>query len=134
MGAAPSADARAKRKAPPAVCESSKLLRDAVASDDRTLFGGWISWSDTKKNSDIIWAVFFFMVCSSSMLLVNKLIMGYWHLPVTVTLIQLLFACVSLCFVYPQLHVGSWHDAWRWLRAVPLLFAIMLATSMLALK
>jgi len=43
-------------------------------------------------------------------------------------------ASVALC-LFPQfLRVGSWHDAWRWLRAVPLLFAIMLATSMLALK
>merc|ERR1711935_1214453 len=40
----------------------------------------------------------------------------------------------ALC-CFPQfLRVGSWNDAWRWLRAVPLLFAIMLATSMLALK
>jgi len=135
MGGASSADA----KADPAASESSKpdpdekLLQDTV-TPDRTLFGGWISMNEIRKNGDVIWAVIFFMICSSSMLLVNKLIMGYWNLPVTITLIQLLFACVTLCFFPQFLRVGSWNDAWRWLRAVPLLFAIMLATSMLALK
>ena len=136
MGGASSAEAKAE----PTASESSKpdpdekLLQDAVGTGDRTLFGGWISMSEIRKNGDVIWAVIFFMLCSSSMLLVNKLIMGYWNLPVTITLIQLLFACVALC-CFPQfLRVGSWNDAWRWLRAVPLLFAIMLATSMLALK
>jgi drug/metabolite transporter (DMT)-like permease len=140
MGGASSAESRTE----PTASESSKLeadeklLQDAVGTGDRTLFGGWISMSELRKNGDVIWAVLFFMLCSSSMLLVNKLIMGYWNLPVTITLIQLLFACITLCI--PQLcfkeflRVGSWNDAWRWLRAVPLLFAIMLATSMLALK
>jgi drug/metabolite transporter (DMT)-like permease len=129
MGAPPSAETAPKEPDP-----DEKLLQDAVGPTNRTLFGGWISMSALRKHSEVIWAVIFFMITSSSMLLVNKLIMTFWNLPVTITLIQLLFACVTLCCFPWLLRVGSWHDAWRWLRAVPLLFAIMLATSMLALK
>ena len=129
MGAASSAETAPKEPDP-----DEKLLQDAVGPTNRTLFGGWISMSSLRKHGEVIWAVIFFMITSSSMLLVNKLIMTYWNLPVTITLIQLLFACVALCCFPWLLRVGSWYDAWRWLRAVPLLFAIMLATSMLALK
>ena len=129
MGAASSAETAPKEPDP-----DEKLLQDAVGPTNRTLFGGWISMSTLRKHGEVIWAVIFFMITSSSMLLVNKLIMTYWNLPVTITLIQLLFACVALCCFPWLLRVGSWYDAWRWLRAVPLLFAIMLATSMLALK
>merc|ERR1740127_221909 len=78
MGGASSAEAKAE----PTADESSKpdpdekLLQDAVGTGDRTLFGGWISMSEIRKHGDVIWAVIFFMLCSSSMLLVNKRIMG----------------------------------------------------------
>merc|ERR1719502_326314 len=67
------------------------------------------------------------------MLLVNKAVMIVWDLPITVTVIQLAFCSVVLACCPWLLRVGSWRDARRWAVAVPWLFAVMLATSMLAL-
>ena len=134
MGASSSSEAQPAPSDTKPSTESSSLLSDAVNTENRTIFGGWISWQSIKKHGDVIFAVVFFMICSSSMLLVNKVIMTIWDLPVTVTLIQLVFACIAIALFPSSLRIGSRRDAWRWLRLVPLLFAIMLATSMLALR
>lgn len=111
----------------PPPSESTKLVGDAAASEPVGLK------AMIKHHSELIFAVAFFMCCSSGMLLVNKAVMLEWNLPITVTIIQLAFCCVSLCFFPWTLRVGSWADARRWAIAVPWLFAVMLATSMLAL-
>jgi len=90
-----------------------------------------------KRNSALIFAIVFFMICSSGMLLVNKAVLLTWDLPITVTIFQMVFCSLYLVATDPftkQLRVGSWADARRWAIWVPTLFAAMLATSMLALN
>lgn len=91
-----------------------------------------------KHSSGLIFAVVFFMICSSGMLLVNKAVMNIWDLPITVTIIQMAFCaatvgCSNICFP-GTVKVGKWADARRWALWVPFLFALMLASSMLALS
>jgi len=94
-------------------------------------------FDSVKRNSSLIFAIVFFMICSSGMLLVNKAVLLTWDLPITVTIFQMAFCSVYLVVTDPftkQLRVGSWADARRWALWVPTLFAAMLATSMLALN
>ena len=87
-----------------------------------------------KYHSGLIFAVVFLMACQSGMLLVNKAVMIVWDLPITITLIQMAFTdLVIVSLFWWTLRVGSWADVRRWALWVPQLFAMMLATSMLAL-
>ena len=74
-----------------------------------------------------------FMVCSASMMLVNKRVVQIFEAPVTILEMQLLFTVAVLCtFFFWDLKFGSKRDVWRWARAVPLLYAGMLSSSMIA--
>ena len=79
----------------------------------------------------------FYMCSSMGMMIFNKLVLRAIRLPIAVCIVQMAFTVCAL-FALPglrsSLHFGSLRDAWRWGRIVPLLFAIMLVTSMLALK
>jgi len=102
-----------------------------------------------KQNAEIIFAVIFLMFCQSGMLIINKGVMIVWDLPITITIIQMAFASVVLLSLSKTLlgekgivtlRIGKnddgslkWNDVRRWSLAVPWLFALMLATSMLAL-
>jgi len=75
-----------------------------------------------------------FMVCSASMMLVNKQVVGRtFHTPLIVLDIQLAFAALVLpmCFFW-AMRFGSSRDVWRWVRVVTPLYAGMLASSMIA--
>ena len=82
-------------------------------------------------------AIILYMASSAGMTIVNKLAVRALPLPLLVTVVQMLFTVLCLVAV-PALrkavHFGSARDAWRWGRAIPPLFAMMLATSMLALR
>jgi len=85
---------------------------------------------------ELVAAVCFFMAASAGMMIVNKLVLRGSHLPITIVIIQMLFTVATLVVVPGMrnaIHFGSTRDVWRWARAVPPLFALMLATSMLAL-
>ena len=69
-----------------------------------------------KRNSALIFAIVFFMICSSGMLLVNKAVLLTWDLPITVTIFQMVFCSLYLLATDPitkALRVGSWADARR---------------------
>jgi len=95
-----------------------------------------------EKNSEhvhaftIIQATVLFMGCSAGMMIANKLVLRAARLPVTMVMVQMAFTSVTLV-VLPQLratlHFGSRRDVWRWARSLPILFALMLLSSMLAL-
>lgn len=84
----------------------------------------------------LVVAVTAYMAASAGMMVINKLVLRSSHLPITVVIIQMLFTVVVL-FAAPgmrrAIHFGSVRDSWRWARAVPPLFALMLVSSMLAL-
>ena len=77
-----------------------------------------------------------YMVCSASMSLVNKLVTrSFLGLEVTATEVQMLFVVVCLpTLFFNTLRVGSWRDALRWATVIPLAYAAMLTTGMLALS
>ena len=88
------------------------------------------------RRFEVLSAVVAFMAASAGMMIVNKLVMRGSHLPITIVIIQMLFTVVTIVVVPGMrraIHFGSARDAWRWTRAVPPLFALMLSTSMLAL-
>ena len=74
-----------------------------------------------------------FMACSASMMLVNKQVVKVYRSPVTILDMQLAFTVLVLATVFAwTLHFGSKRDVWRWVSVVPLLYAGMLTTSMIA--
>ena len=85
----------------------------------------------------LVTSVISYMAASAGMMIINKLVLRGSHLPITVVIIQMLFTLLVLVAVPTMrraIHFGSAHDAWRWARVVPLLFAVMIASSMLALN
>ena len=88
------------------------------------------------RRFEVLSAVVAFMAASAGMMIVNKLVMRGSHLPITIVIIQMLFTVVTIVVVPGMrraIRFGSARDVWRWTRAVPPLFALMLSTSMLAL-
>ena len=76
----------------------------------------------------------FFMLCSAGMLVVNKLVLRrFVGLPITVVMVQMAFTTLCLTVAPCGIHFGSLRDAMRWALSIPLLFTLMLASSMLAL-
>jgi len=75
----------------------------------------------------------FFMVCSAGMMVFNKMVLRVARLPITMVMIQMAFTVVVLCIAPCGLHFGSLRDVMRWSLSIPILFTIMLASSMLAL-
>ena len=82
----------------------------------------------------LLLSVLFFMLCSCSMLIVNKLALNALPLPFVVLTLQMAFAVVALCCAPCYLRFGSLQDVLRWCRGIPWLFAGMLGSSMLALN
>ena len=82
----------------------------------------------------LLLSVLFFMMCSCSMLIVNKLALNALPLPFVVLTLQMAFAVVALCCAPCYLRFGSLQDVLRWCRGIPWLFAGMLGSSMLALN
>ena len=82
----------------------------------------------------LLLSVLFFMACSCSMLIVNKLALNALPLPFIVLTLQMAFAVVALCCAPCYLRFGSLQDVLRWCRGIPWLFAGMLGSSMLALN
>ena len=82
----------------------------------------------------LLLSVLFFMLCSCSMLIVNKLALNALPLPFVVLTLQMGFAVVALCCAPCYLRFGSLQDVLRWCRGIPWLFAGMLGSSMLALN
>ena len=75
----------------------------------------------------------FFMVCSAGMMVFNKMVLRAARLPITIVMVQMAFTVVVLCVLPCGLHFGSASDVMRWALSIPLLFTLMLASSMLAL-
>ena len=76
----------------------------------------------------------FFMICSAGMLVVNKLVLRrFVGLPITVVMVQMAFTALCLVAVPCGVRFGSARDVMRWSLTIPLLFTLMLASSMLAL-
>ena len=86
-----------------------------------------------KKRFQTVVACSMFMACSASMMLVNKQVVIRFHTPVTILDMQLLFTVLVLGLVFPwTLQMGTRQDIWRWVRVVPMLYAGMLSSSMIA--
>ena len=85
------------------------------------------------SNVGLILACIFYMACSAGMMIVNKMALRAIGLPITVVMIQMAFTVLFLCATPCTLHFGTIRDVIRWGTTVPLLFTLMLASSMLAL-
>lgn len=100
---------------------------------EATPLAGSAEESDYYKKLITVASCLAFMACSAGMMLVNKQVVRTFHTPVLVLDIQLVFASLVLpTFFFWTLRFGSSRDVWRWMRVVPLLYAGMLASSMIA--
>lgn len=88
---------------------------------------------DASYRTRLILSCGFFMACSAGMMIANKMVLRAVGLPITVVMIQMAFTVVCLVVLPCGLHFGSMRDVMRWSLTVPVLFTLMLATSMLAL-
>ena len=82
-------------------------------------------------------ALALYMASSAGMIIFNKLVLREVDLPIALCIIQMAFTVLLLGAVpvlRRTIHFGSRRDTWRWARIIPPLFAIMLASSMMALK
>jgi drug/metabolite transporter (DMT)-like permease len=79
-------------------------------------------------------ACLFYMISSAGMSVFNKLAVQAMPLPITLVMVQMLFTILSVGSRPALIHVGSRRDALRWGLTVPMLFAAMLATSMIAME
>lgn len=87
----------------------------------------------SKKVFNTILACGMFMTCSAAMMLVNKYVVKRFESPLTILELQLMFTVAVLgCFFFWTLHFGSTRDVWRWVSIVPILYAGMLTSSMIA--
>jgi len=88
---------------------------------------------DAGYRGALVASCIFFMVCSAGMMVFNKMVLRVARLPITMVMIQMAFTVVVLCIAPCGLHFGSLRDVMRWSLSIPILFTIMLASSMLAL-
>ena len=88
---------------------------------------------DPGYRSALIASCVFFMICSAGMLVVNKLVLRAARLPITIVMIQMAFTVLCLVIFPCGLRFGSLRDVMRWSLSIPILFTLMLASSMLAL-
>merc|ERR1719453_660717 len=84
--------------------------------------------------SALVASCLFFMLCSAGMLVINKLVLRVAKLPITIVMIQMAFTVLCLVIFPCGLHFGSLRDVLRWSLSIPILFTLMLASSMLALN
>jgi len=84
---------------------------------------------------DVGYSVVAFMFCSAAMTITNKQVLRTFELPLTILYIQMAFASFVLATcLQSTLRFGSWNDVARWMRAVTPLYALLLASGMLALR
>mmetsp|Transcript_65630 Transcript_65630/g.203181 ORF Transcript_65630/g.203181 Transcript_65630/m.203181 type:complete len:335 (+) Transcript_65630:84-1088(+) len=84
--------------------------------------------------SQIIFGVCSWMICSVGMMVFNKLAVQAFPMECTLVALQMAFSVlVMLIFCWHSLHVGSFRDVLRWSMVVPF-YTGMLLTSILALK
>ena len=97
---------------------------------------GALPRSSESQTLELVFAVVGYMAASAGMMIINKLVLRSCSLPIVICAIQMSFTVIVL-FSVPSMriaiHFGSWNDALRWGRLVPMLFAVMLVSSMLAL-
>ena len=111
----------------PSVPQPQDTLSGVVGSSQSTLA------AEASRRVKTVVACSMFMACSASMMLVNKQVVHRFHSPVTILDMQLLFTVLVLGVVFPwTLQMGTRRDVWRWVRVVPLLYAGMLSSSMIA--
>lgn len=84
--------------------------------------------------SELVQACIFYMVCSAGMSVFNKLAVAAMPLPITLVVIQMMFTLASVLLQRKSIHIGSMRDALRWGLTVPMLFAAMLVSSMIAME
>jgi len=92
----------------------------------------WQEWLTSRSGS-----VAFYMFSSAGMMIFNKLTLQAVHLPIALVVIQMSFTALVLLGVpsmRASIQYGTWRDAIRWARVIPPLFAVMLASSMIALR
>ena len=105
--------------------EEEEAVTPELLSKEQTTLNAW--------RAKTIVACAMYMACSSLMMLCNKQVVMRLQTPVTILDLQLLFTVLVLSSIFPwTLRFGTLVDVWRWSRVVPLLFAAMLATSMIA--
>ena len=85
-------------------------------------------------HAELVGASIFYMICSAGMSVFNKLAIQSMPLPVTLVCIQMLFTILSIASQPKSVHIGSMRDALRWGLTVPMLFAAMLVSSMVAME
>jgi len=83
---------------------------------------------------DLVTACLFYMLCSAGMSVFNKLAVRALPLPITLVCIQMTFTIVSVLSRPKSIQIGSVKDALRWGLSVPMLFAAMLVSSMVAME
>uniref|UniRef100_A0A7S3AC99 Sugar phosphate transporter domain-containing protein n=1 Tax=Haptolina ericina TaxID=156174 RepID=A0A7S3AC99_9EUKA len=92
--------------------------------------------SPESQKLELVFAVVAYMAASAGMMVINKLVLRGCSLPIAICTIQMSFTVLVLLSVPSMrsaIHFGSWNDALRWGRTVPMLFAVMLVSSMIAL-
>jgi hypothetical protein len=85
-------------------------------------------------SSELVSAAVFYMICSAGMSVFNKLAVRAMPLPITLVLVQMSFTLMSITAQRKAIHIGSLRDALRWGLTIPILFAAMLVSSMVAME
>lgn len=83
---------------------------------------------------ELVQACVFYMFCSAGMSVFNKLAVRAMPLPITLVIVQMSFTLASITMQRKSVHIGSMRDALRWGLTVPMLFAAMLVSSMVAME
>ena len=83
---------------------------------------------------ELVAASIFYMACSAGMSVFNKLAVRAFPLPITLVVIQMTFTLFAVIAQRQSIHIGSMRDALRWGMTVPMLFAAMLVSSMIAME
>lgn len=93
----------------------------------------WWVWLRSQRELMTLFACLLFMTCSATMLIVNKVVIQHFQTPTIVLLSQNLMAIGICCTIlYQTLHYGSRRDIFTFVRAVPLFYSAMLASSSVA--
>ena len=116
---------------PKTATEGSVLLNVDGASSSRVP----AFWQRIRENRETMTVVAcgMFMVCSATMLIVNKVVVKHFATPVLVVLAQNTMACaIVMTVLRKSVRFGSRADAIRFAKVVPLMYAGMLITSAIA--
>ena len=84
--------------------------------------------------ANLVLSCTFYMISSAGMSIFNKLAVQALGLPIAIVVIQMGFTVVTCAASPSSIHIGSLRDALRWGLTVPILFAAMLVSSMIAMQ